>query len=47
MRDCIGELQFVNRWMGDAHSLRTTLFREIEAQVVDELFNTRCRRRFG
>jgi ubiquinone/menaquinone biosynthesis C-methylase UbiE len=30
--DCIGELQLVNRWMGDAHSLRTTLFREIEAQ---------------
>jgi len=29
---CIGELQLVNRWMGDAHSLRTTLFPEIEAQ---------------
>jgi ubiquinone/menaquinone biosynthesis C-methylase UbiE len=29
---CIGELQLVNRWMGDAHSLRTTLFREVEAQ---------------
>ena len=29
---CIGELQLVNRWMGDAHSLRTTLFREIETQ---------------
>ena len=29
---CIGELQIVNRWMGDAHSLRTTLFPEIEAQ---------------
>jgi len=29
---CIGELQLVNRWMGDAHSLRTTLLREIEAQ---------------
>ena len=29
---CIGELQLVNRWMGDAHSLRTSLFREIEAQ---------------
>jgi len=28
---CIDELQLVNRWMGDAHSLRTTLFREIEA----------------
>lgn len=29
---CIGELQFVNRWMGDAHSLKTTLLREIEEQ---------------
>jgi ubiquinone/menaquinone biosynthesis C-methylase UbiE len=29
---CIGELQLVNRWMGDAHSLRTTLFREVEAE---------------
>jgi ubiquinone/menaquinone biosynthesis C-methylase UbiE len=32
--DCIGELQLVNRWMGDAHSLRATLFREIEAQSL-------------
>ena len=30
--DCIGELRFVNRWMGDAHSLKTTVLREIEAQ---------------
>ena len=30
--DCIGELQLVNRWMGDAHSLKATLFREIEAE---------------
>jgi|SRR5689334_13684153 len=30
--DCLGELQLVNRWMGDAHSLRTTLFRDVEAQ---------------
>jgi ubiquinone/menaquinone biosynthesis C-methylase UbiE len=29
---CISELQLVNRWMGDAHSLRTTLLREVEAQ---------------
>ena len=29
---CIGELQFVNRWMGDAHSLKVTLLREIEKQ---------------
>ena len=32
--DCIGELQLVNRWMGDAHSLRTTLFREVEAHSL-------------
>ena len=32
--DCIGELQLVNRWMGDAHSLRTTLLREVEAQSL-------------
>src|SRR5215813_1178329 len=31
---CIGELQLVNRWMGDAHSLKTTLFREIETQSL-------------
>ena len=31
---CIGELQFVNRWMGDAHTLKSTLFREIEAQSL-------------
>ena len=29
---CIGELQLVNRWMGDAHTLRATLFPEIEAR---------------
>ena len=33
--DCIGELQLVNRWMGDAHSLKRTLFREIEEQSLD------------
>ena len=33
---CIGELQLVNRWMGDAHSLRTTLLRDVEAQGLDE-----------
>lgn len=32
--DCIGELQFVNRWMGDAHSLKATLLREIETQSL-------------
>src|SRR5215213_3633982 len=28
--DCIRELQFINRWLGDAHSLKATLFPEIE-----------------
>jgi len=32
--DCIGELQLVNRWMGDAHSLKATLLREIEAKSL-------------
>jgi len=31
---CIGELQLVNRWMGDAHTLKATLFREIEAKSL-------------
>ena len=30
--DCIGELQLVNRWMGDAHTLKATVLREIERQ---------------
>ncbi len=29
--DCIGQLQFVNRWMGDAHSLKATLFPDVES----------------
>ena len=29
--DCIGELQLVNRWMGDAHTLKSTLFKEVES----------------
>lgn len=32
--DCIGELQLVNRWMGDAHSLKATVLREIESQSL-------------
>ena len=32
--DCISELQFVNRWMGDAHSLKATLLREVELQQL-------------
>src|SRR5262245_49325420 len=31
---CIGELQLVNRWMGDAHTLKATLLREIESQSL-------------
>jgi len=31
---CISELQLVNRWMGDAHSLRATLFPEIETAAL-------------
>ena len=31
---CISELKLVNRWMGDAHSLRSTLFPEIETQAL-------------
>jgi ubiquinone/menaquinone biosynthesis C-methylase UbiE len=29
--DCIGELQLINRWMGDAHTLKHTLFKNIGA----------------
>lgn len=31
---CISELQLVNRWLGDAHALRTSLVRELETQHV-------------
>src|ERR1041384_7383731 len=31
---CIAELQFINRWMGDAHSLKATLFPEIESKSL-------------
>ena len=34
--DCIGELQIVNRWMGDAHSLKATLFPEVQAQRLTD-----------
>ena len=34
--DCIGELQLVNRWMGDAHTLKSTLFREVAAEGLDQ-----------
>lgn len=35
--DCISELQFVNRWMGDAHSLKATLLREVESQSLTSI----------
>ena len=54
--DCIAELRFVNRWMGDAHSLKATLLREVETEHLtgfsmldlgDEYFDSRHRRRLG
>ena len=34
--DCISELQFVNRWMGDAHTLKATLLREVAQESLRE-----------
>ena len=34
--DCIGELQLVNRWMGDAHTLKSTLFKEVAADQLKQ-----------
>jgi ubiquinone/menaquinone biosynthesis C-methylase UbiE len=34
--DCIGELQLVNRWMGDAHVLKQTLLRDVEQKALPE-----------
>lgn len=34
--DCIGELQLVNRWMGDAHTLKSTLFKEVALEQLKE-----------
>jgi ubiquinone/menaquinone biosynthesis C-methylase UbiE len=34
--DCIGELQLVNRWMGDARTLKSTLFREVASARLKE-----------
>ena len=34
--DCIGELQLVNRWMGDAHTLKSTLLKEIASAGLKE-----------
>ena len=33
---CISELQLVNRWMGDAHALKQTLLRDVEANKLKE-----------
>ena len=34
--DCIGELQLVNRWMGDAHTLKRTLLKDVAAAGLRE-----------
>jgi len=34
--DCIGELQLVNRWMGDAHTLKNTLLKDVAAVGLKE-----------
>ena len=34
--DCIGELQIVNRWMGDAHALKQTLLRDVEQKALPD-----------
>lgn len=33
---CISELQFVNRWMGDAHALKQTLLKDVEQNSLAE-----------
>jgi len=33
---CISELQLVNRWMGDAHSLKVTLLRDVAEESLRE-----------
>ncbi|HEV2835946.1 MAG TPA: methyltransferase domain-containing protein [Pyrinomonadaceae bacterium] len=33
---CISELQLVNRWMGDAHALKQTLFKDVEDRRLKE-----------
>ena len=34
--DCIGELQVVNRWMGDARTLKSTLLKEVADEDLKE-----------
>jgi ubiquinone/menaquinone biosynthesis C-methylase UbiE len=33
---CISELQFVNRWMGDAHALKQTLLKDVAQHALRE-----------
>ena len=33
---CISELQLVNRWMGDAHTLKRTLLKDVEENALRE-----------
>ena len=33
---CISELQFINRWMGDAHALKQTLLKDVERNSLRE-----------
>lgn len=33
---CIGELQIVNRWMGDAHTLKATLLTDVAAERLKQ-----------
>jgi ubiquinone/menaquinone biosynthesis C-methylase UbiE len=33
---CIGELQIVNRWMGDAHTLKATLLADVAAERLKQ-----------
>jgi len=33
---CISELQFINRWMGDAHALKQTLLKDVEQHDLRE-----------
>jgi ubiquinone/menaquinone biosynthesis C-methylase UbiE len=34
--DCISEMRFVNRWMGDTHSLKATLLRDVAEESLRE-----------
>ena len=34
--NCLSELQFINRWMGDAHALKQTLLKDVEQHDLRE-----------